>query len=64
MIRSVKYRPHDNAAYIRFSPAKVLESEEVPLGAVSDYDEAGHIVGMELLDARAQLPPEYLTEAA
>ena len=60
----VKYRPADNAAYIRFSQAKVLESEEVAPGIVFDFDEQGRIVGIELLDARAQLPADVLNEAA
>ena len=61
---SIKYRPEDNAAYIRFSSAKVLESEEVSPDVVFDFDAEGRIVGIELLDARAQLPSDVLTEAA
>lgn len=61
---SIKYRPEDNAAYIRFSSAKVLESEEVSPDVVFDFDAEGRIVGIELLDARAQLPSDALTEAA
>jgi len=64
MTPTVKYRPQDNAAYIRFSSGKVMESEEVSPGVVFDFDEAGHIVGIELLDAREKLPPELLGEAA
>ena len=64
MTPTVEYRPGDNAAYIRFSPAKVLESEEVSPGIVLDFDAEGRIVGMELLDAKAQLPPDLLTAAA
>lgn len=64
MIPTIKYRPADNAAYIRFSAAKVLESAEVSADVVFDYDADGHIVGIELLDARSQLPADVLTEAA
>jgi uncharacterized protein YuzE len=60
----VKYDPEANAAYIRFSPEKVEESEEVAPGIVLDYDAKGRIVGMEVLDARAHLSPELLTKAA
>lgn len=60
MTPTVKYRPEDNAAYIRFSKGKVRESEEVSPGVVFDFDAQGHIVGIELLDARAKLPPELL----
>jgi uncharacterized protein YuzE len=61
---SIKYRPEDNAAYIRFSSAKVLESEEVSPDVIFDYDAEGRIVGIELLDARSQLPSDALTQAA
>jgi uncharacterized protein YuzE len=64
MTPTLKYRPDDNAAYIRFSGEKVLESAEVALAVVFDYDKDGRIVGIELLDAEAQLPVDALTEAA
>jgi uncharacterized protein YuzE len=61
---NVKYDAASNAAYIRLSSAKVLESEEVSPGVVFDFDAEGHIVGIELLDAKAQLSAELLTPAA
>jgi len=61
---TIKYHPEDNAAYIRLSQDRVLESAEVAPGVVFDYDSEGRIVGIELLDARAQLSPELLGEAA
>ncbi|WP_409726469.1 DUF2283 domain-containing protein [Pseudorhodoplanes sp.] len=64
MTPKVKYSPEDNAAYIRLSQQDILESAEVAPGVVFDYDAEGRIVGIELLDARAQLSPEVLTEAA
>lgn len=64
MTPTIKYRPDDNAAYIRLSSAKVLESAEVSPDVVFDYDADGHIVGIELLDARSQLPSDALTQAA
>jgi uncharacterized protein YuzE len=60
----VKYDPEANAAYIRFSPERVEESEEVAPGIVLDYDGKGRIVGMEVLDAREHLSPELLAKAA
>ncbi|MDO9414746.1 DUF2283 domain-containing protein [Pararhizobium sp.] len=41
-----------------------MESEEVSAGIVLDYEDQGRIVGMEVLDARANLPPAMLNEAA
>jgi len=61
---TVAYDPEADAAYIRFSSGKVEESEEVSPGIVLDYDQDGHIVGMEVLHARRQLPPDMLEEAA
>ncbi len=61
---TIKYRPADNAAYIRLSGAEVLESAEVSPDVVFDYDADGRIVGIELLDAKSQLPSDALTEAA
>ena len=60
----IKYRPDDNAAYIRLSQGKVMESAEVSPDVVFDYDAEGHIVGIELLDARGQLTKDALTKAA
>lgn len=64
MIPRIVCRREDNAAYIRLSEATVLESEEVAPHVVFDYDAEGHIVGIELLDANAQLPSDARSEAA
>jgi uncharacterized protein YuzE len=61
---TIKYRPADNAAYLRLSSAEVLESAEVAPDVVFDYDAEGRIVGIELLDAKSQLPSDALTKAA
>ncbi|ABD86164.1 DUF2283 domain-containing protein [Rhodopseudomonas palustris] len=60
----VKYQAEDNAAYIRLSSGNVLESAEVAPNVIFDYDAEGRIVGIELLDARAQLSAELLSSAA
>lgn len=61
---TVTYDPEANAAYIRFSPEAVEESEEVSKGIVLDYDADGRIVGMEVMDARAHLSADLLERAA
>lgn len=61
---TVTYDREANAAYIRFSPEPVQESEEVSAGVVLDYDADGRIVGMEVTNARAHLSPELLDKAA
>jgi len=60
----VKYHADENAAYIRFSEARVLESEEVSPDVIIDFDAEGRIVGIELLNAKDQLPREMLAPAA
>ncbi len=64
MIPKITYRPEDNAAYLRLSPAKALDSAEVSRDVVFDYDAEGRIVGIEFLDARSQLSADLLAEAA
>jgi YD repeat-containing protein len=64
MTPKITYQAEDNAAYIQLSQGEVLESAEVAPDVVFDYDAEGRIVGIELLDARAQLSPELLIEAA
>jgi uncharacterized protein YuzE len=65
----VTYHAEANAAYIRLSQTDVLESEEVTPGVVFDFGAEGHIVGIELLNARGQLtrtcwlrPPDQSAE--
>ena len=60
----IEYDAAANAAYIRFSSETILDSEEISIGIVLDYDAHGHIVGMEVLDARQHLSPKTLNEAA
>lgn len=64
MSPTVKYDRDADAAYIRFSPEKVIDSEEVAEGVVLDYDRDGRVVGMEVPDARRHLSPEVLGKAA
>lgn len=64
MTLKLEYDPEADAAYIRFSSERIEESEEVSAGIVLDYDAEGHIVGMEVLHARRNLPPTVLTKAA
>lgn len=60
----VQYDEAANAACIRSSTEKVLESEEVSEGIVLDSDSEGRIVGMEVPDAGRKLPPATLIGAA
>ncbi|BCH14779.1 DUF2283 domain-containing protein [Mesorhizobium sp. L-2-11] len=63
MTLKLEYDPEANAAYIRFSSEAIQESGEVSAGIVLDYDAEGHVVGMEVLDAREHLPAAILKAA-
>jgi uncharacterized protein YuzE len=60
----LEYDAATNAAYIRFSTEAVQETEEVSEGIMLDYDSDGRIVGLEVLNARANLPAAALEDAA
>ena len=47
----IKYDPQVNILRIRFGDVPIEESEQVEPGIIVDYDEAGNIVGLEILDA-------------
>ncbi|MCO6048571.1 DUF2283 domain-containing protein [Mesorhizobium sp. RP14(2022)] len=56
----LEYDPNADAAYLRFSRETIIDSEEVSPGIVLDFDEAGLLVGMEVLDATRKLSPTVL----
>nr|WP_289852319.1 DUF2283 domain-containing protein [Mesorhizobium liriopis] len=56
----MEYDPNADAAYLRFSRETIIDSEEVSPGIVLDFDEAGLLVGMEVLDATRKLSPTVL----
>jgi len=58
------YDTKSDALYLRLSAARIVESEEVKPGIVFDFDSEGHIVAIEILDAKSQLPGDALKEAA
>lgn len=45
------YDPEVDVLRVVLSSAKVAESDEDKPGVIIDYDEAGNVVGMEVLDA-------------
>lgn len=49
------YDPEADAAYIYIADAVVAESEEVSDGFVLDFDDAGRIIGIEVLNASHRL---------
>lgn len=39
----------DDALYLRLDDSVIVESEEIQDGIILDYDEAGKVVGIEVL---------------
>jgi uncharacterized protein YuzE len=58
----LQYDAKADALYVRFSEEKIVESEETRPGMVLDFDSDGHIVAIELLNARDQLAPKALAD--
>jgi uncharacterized protein YuzE len=50
-----RYDAKTDALYVRFADTPVVESEEVRPGLVLDFDAAGRIVAVEILDASEHL---------
>lgn len=48
-----------DALAIRFSDKPYAESEEVQEGIIFDYDRAGRVIGIEILDASKILPKDF-----
>ena len=52
----VKYDKEVDILYIQFSDEKVSESDEGKSGIIIDYDYAGNIAGIEVLNASKKMP--------
>ena len=51
----IKYDKEIDVIYIKLTDAKVAESDEEKPGIILDYDEAGNIVGIEVLNASKKI---------
>ena len=56
----LKVDRESDALYLRLDEAAVVESEEVQPGIVLDYDAAGNMVGVEILNLSKRVAPERL----
>ena len=52
----VEYDPDADAAYVKLSEAKIVESEEIKPGIILDYDEKDEVVGIEILSVSKRSP--------
>lgn len=57
----VRYDEEADALYIRLREAEYYESDEIQEGFILDYDADGKIIGIEILEASAHLPPAGLS---
>jgi uncharacterized protein YuzE len=47
----LEYDPAADAFYVRLNDQPIIESAQIKPGIVLDYDEAGNVVGIEVLSA-------------
>ena len=47
----LEYDPAADALYVRLNDHPIIESEQIKPGIILDYDEAGNVVGIEVLSA-------------
>jgi uncharacterized protein YuzE len=59
-----EYDPNADALYVRLSEEKIMESEQVQPGIVLDFNEAGQVVGIEVLAASKRAEPTPIKHAA
>ncbi len=60
----VTYDAEVDALRIVFNDAPIEESDEEKPGVIFDYDQAGNIVGLEILDASKQIQNPRVVEYA
>jgi uncharacterized protein YuzE len=63
MTTKLQYDREADAFYVRFAADQIVESEEVRPGVIFDFDAAGHIVALEILDAKDKLAEPALAAA-
>jgi len=51
----IEYSKSIDALYIKLKEAKIVDSKDIEEGVTVDFDENGHIVGIEILDASEKL---------
>ena len=56
----LKIDRENDALYFRLTDAAIFESEEVQPGVILDFDERGHVIGIEMLALSTRTEPEKL----
>jgi uncharacterized protein YuzE len=57
---NVVYDPHMDILQITFSKTTIEETAQIAPGVVLDYDEDGHVIGMELRKASTFVDSPYV----
>jgi uncharacterized protein YuzE len=52
----LKIDPYADALYLTLDESAAVESEEVAPGIILDYDDKGHLVGIEMLHLSKRAP--------
>ena len=60
----LEFDPVADAAYFEISSAEVDQTKEIEPGIIIDYDEEGHIVGIEVLSVSKRGIPDFINKAA
>jgi len=60
----IEYDPEVDALYVRLTDSKIVESEQVQPGIVLDFDAAGKVVAVEVLNASKRDTPQQPLKAA
>ena len=56
----LKLDKESDSLYFRLDESTIVESEEVQPGVVLDYNAAGDVVGIELLNLSTRVSPQQL----
>ena len=57
---NISYDSKPDALYIQFQKGKVKETLKIRDGLLVDVDKAGHIFGIEILDASYRITPKTI----
>jgi len=56
------YDKKEDALYIRFNENPYQKSKEIQEGIIFDFDKAGKIIGIEIIDASQKFPRQFTSE--
>jgi uncharacterized protein YuzE len=56
----LKVDKENDALYFRLDESRIVESEEVQPGVILDFNQDGHVVGVEILNLSTRTVPEQL----